>query len=330
MFDNFNNFFNGYHNLSECYPWWAMTIIYVIHIIAVVVCMKMNNKDDKYKTSHNTLHSNLWLVLIIIFPFAGIIGYILLSIIPYNIWRKTEKKEPFFLSCMIYKRTWIFTIAAIIVGGIFSRVFDGSKINFSFAIPLSVWTLITFVDFLKNYIGKSLFVTLSDFLNPSKDLIEKEKIFGASHFAEKETDTEPAMWGEEARMVRSAVNQIMPDGIIPENSKDFTGSVEIVIDCKKKVKDYRYCGNSIGFKKIHADVYEAKYIGFGVTRYINAVWDSSDKNKCIDKVIYRATPCIKTVLMRSFILFLFVYVLCSPKTSEILSKIFELCEKMGG
>ena len=81
----------------------------------------------------------------------------------------------------------------------------------------------------------------------------------------------------------------------------------------------------------YSDIYDAKYIGRGVTRYIQAYWEDGETKKCVDRILYRVTPSIKNVLLRSVSVFAVIYILSSPKTAELSGKIISfICSKIGG
>lgn len=330
--------FECYNSLRAEYPWWLTMIFVVLHIIAVLFCVIMNNHDnnqEKISKSHNSLHCSFWLTMIIGFPFLGILLYFLFSFIPYQIWKKKSiNADNFPFTCKIPKMSWALnTIAGgvgIITGIILKELyFDSESLFLCYAIPMSMWIITTIFDLNKNYLGKYLFISLADSDESDSDeivpeLSEEESIFGNSHFAEIDTKKDPEIFGIESLLARKAADTLVPDGIMSiKSSGDILNSTGMVSGCNEKgkiiYKSYKCHGNKKDFETSNSDVYEIKYIGRGVTRYIMAFWAKNDDDSlmCIDRVRYRVASPLKFVLMRSFIIFFIIWTLFSTNAADI-------------
>ncbi|MCM1507904.1 MAG: hypothetical protein NC177_12350 [Ruminococcus flavefaciens] len=337
MIDKLNYILECYNNFRVGYPWWVTMIFAVLHIITVIVCIAMNNHDkstERVSKSHNSLHCSFWVIMILGFPVIGILLYILFSFIPYKIWNKKAKdRRAFPLAFKISKASWILYtlsgVAGVISGAVVKESVSGSAGTFlTYAVPLSSWIISTVFNLNKNYLGKYLFISLHDSDKPTSDMTEEKRIFGNLHFAEEDTKKEPEIFGVESLLARKAADSIISDGIMPVKSpSDFFSSTGRVSGYDKNGntidKNYKYHGNNRDFETSVSDVYEVKYIGRGVTRYVMAFWSEDDNGnlKCIDRVRYRVSLPLKFVLMRSFILLFIVWALFSSNAGDIICNI---------
>lgn len=339
MLDNLEVFFENYLILGKNSAWWIGVIAAIAHIIFMIACLGANNGDNQIKgksTSHNTINTYLWAAVIAAFPVVGLIGYLLLSVLPYNMWKKKHGEAPFPLTCRIDKPVWILVLLALVAGAVYNKLFDSSNIKLAFVVPMLMWIAITITDFSMNYFGRYIFVALSDKENQRTDICETDNLFGVEHFEELDISKEAAIFGKDSHIARTAADEIIGNGIFTATYvsafSDKTGIIRYIDSDKNETdKYYIYCGDDKEFKKKYSDIYDAKYIGRGVTRYIQAYWEDGETKKCVDRILYRVTPSIKNVLLRSVSVFAVIYILSSPKTAELSGKIISfICSKIGG
>lgn len=292
-----------YLNLVRLYPWWTTAITIIIHFFALLTLYRMNNGEttkQMIKCSKNTLHSSLWAIIILALPFAGILLYIILSVMPFRRWKNKNRNSNNFPMAFLLKRYQVsFIIIAGVIGAILDRYFFTFEWNLSLEIALLCWTLIVLADWFCSHYNQAFFYRIKPSDEDDWTLVPCNDILGMKHYIEEGADKIPDfLFSDETAVVRRAADNEYAemDLILDKNS----GTVTI----GGKKFDYKRIMVQSEFNKNKYDAVDAVYLGMGITRYVFSVMKQDDSDTYFeDSIVYRAVPRLRFFFMRAIILF---------------------------
>lgn len=309
MITNFIVWADSYMGLLNGNPWWSTIIIVAVHLCALLVLYHMNNGESTKiirKSSHNTLHTSLWLIIILLLPFVGFLLFIILSVIPFIIWNKKGAKEKGFPLAFLLRRYQLsFIIIPGVIGTLLEKKYGIFEWNLGSEVAFLCWGLVVLRDWDFSHYNNAFFYIIKPSENMDRYTLPSYEILGLKHNIEEGSDKKPVFYfSDEAAAVRNAADTdyleialmlSKNNGIVTIGDKKF--------DYKRLMGQGKFNNNKSRF-----DTIDATYIGRGITRYVfSDLKEDSDQSYFEDTIMYRAVPRFRFFFMRSAILFV-IYV----------------------
>lgn len=304
----------------------------------------------------NSFHILFWLSVIVFFPVFGAAFYLLFSLINAILYKNRTKEFSFVKNraslkeavnkiipdrltdrklditkkdlritfdyvrtYFIDKRIWYAVIIAVITGQCLYHSKAVKSEYIAYDVPLIVWMIITFADLYFNYFNNFLILQVSD---------DFEKLNSGTCSIDEET--EKTFRGEESFVVRYCTElftygyfskdilNVISDKVHPFNYSDKTYYTKMICTSKN-------------FKGLF-NVLEGQYIGHGVTRYkiLKSLSDYTAPSEDETDIYYRVSPPLKKIIIRSFIIFSFIFVISSPAALELNNRLSEFVSRLIG
>ncbi|MBQ1464469.1 MAG: PLDc N-terminal domain-containing protein [Ruminococcus sp.] len=304
MITEFTKLFTYFTEMAADFPWWVTLVTIAIHLFFVIFCWKSGNPG--------TISRIFWICIIIMFPFAGILAYLLLSRLPASILSKRENSVQ--VRSMVKNGALLGIIVAgvigLIVGNIYNKANDLTEdtiLGLDFA--LLAWAITCVVDHFQSCKTENRFVRMGVYNDDGNFLVEPAgEIFGVKHYREIQvcSDNEKAL---EVQFVRRAlVKSLLSVGAEGAVNDNYDG------------RDYctsSYTDSELTFAGKPIDAIDVKYIGGGITKYTISVSETKgtgdDAEKVIvDRNLYRHRYNISGLIMRCVSLLAVVITLFSP------------------
>ena len=318
MFNDFTEFYENISDLVGYYPGWLTAITAAVHLFFAVFCLKSRNAG--------TISRIFWICVIIMFPFFGIVAYLLLSVLPSSL--VSKKENPLQIRSMLKKGALWGTIGAGAAGAVVGMILNKANHTSDASIlgldcALLGWVISCVVDFFQSRRTDNRFVRMGVYDDTGSFLIEPAgEIFGVKHYREKSvcTENEGAL---EVQFVRRALLKSLLS----------MGAGEAVTDSYDG-RDYctsSYTDTALNFAGKPIDAIDVKYIGSGITKYIISVSETigegdEAENVMVDRTLYRHRYNISGIIMRCVSLLAVAITLFSPlfgKCHGAVTKLFD-------
>lgn len=302
LYEFYRSFFLNYSGIvREIF----VLVMIVLHGGFVKYCLSANKNDSvkvKEKLSHNTVNTAFWVMVILLIPFIGILLYIFCSIRVYSRWKKNFPDAISFpMSYKLYERQLQCLIFIGVVGKIADFVtneLNGKAYSLCFQMPFMLWVVMSAYDLAKAYRNRDIYIGLMNGESEEGHVYKQGKsIMGRKHMIEENADRDVKFRGRTSVEVRAAADSIISD------FGELTETDQGVVNVKKRTVKFQVMHAEKYFGGDNRDVVDARYIGRGITRYVRMKWstDENGEESCTDYVVFRISPKIRFVLIRSAI-----------------------------
>lgn len=317
MIYNFKNLLKFYSELFSACPFWLTAAYIVIHVVAFIWCGLMGGHVfwKSYNGIRNTVNTSLWLVIIITFPFAGILAYILFSFVPYCLYRKkTEDAMRGFFFSELRRHA----IGAVILSGIAGKLLqliindNPSEIKLFATEHMEVVTafaafiVVVISDAVLTFYQRRLYVRLM----PIEDELAYKKdgiILGMGCIEEQRGDID-AEYKCVEEIYHRHIGNLYPS--LDINSLDAVRTVE----CNGNTYKYDLVGYQ-GFTHFYTDACNVKYnFDFSGTAVMHVL--EKNENTFVKYVIYIVFPRLRYFISRTVIELLIMVMLFTPMFDE--------------
>lgn len=326
MFSDLNSII-GWYQLAELFSKMStqLTAVYIaLPVIALIVCFAMDRQDlrtPEASLSHNTIHTAVWLCIILMFPVVGALAYFLCSVLPYFLWTRKSNSvadTPYPYTCKL-KRWQLFGVVGFGVIGILIGNFSSqTDIKWAYDLSFICYLVIMMVDWYQSVHRKAIYLQMH---SDSATLVESETILNSYNVGKRFEFGELGLNSRDMKQLQRELIREIGDKIFSEMRYEpqlqnvsseflhnFAGkdSMEMMpISCT-----YTICHTEMQWRYVDVDVMDSSYLGKGVTEYTVLSWEEKSTNKKgkekmtphFKKTIYRVIPRTYYWFARMFVL----------------------------
>ncbi|MEE5993264.1 MAG: PLDc N-terminal domain-containing protein [Oscillospiraceae bacterium] len=271
-------------------PIYIPIIDSLLLISTIITCIIMDEKTlirPDYYHSHNSIHTMVWLCIILMFPVIGAVAYWIGSFIPYFVLSKKhsfDNGKPYPYTIPLKKWQLAGVILTCIIGMLIGK-------EWTYGIPFFGWVVMVVIDWYQSLYRKAIYLQVSS----KEDRLEKgETILNVE--VERSIDIAYDNYTT-MKIIRE-----MADNVFAEMSTGATlqgKSGKIVHHAV--TYHYKVVQTEMLWREAERDVIEANYMGKGITKYTVLLWNDNDI-PFMERSIYRAIPKSFAWFARMFIL----------------------------
>ena len=295
MLVNLASVFERYISFFPELPAWMKIVYIAFPVLALIICLALDGGNltaPKEKQSRNTLHTAVWLCIIMIFPVFGAIGYLLASVLIGKIWHSSKKTENLPYNCNVNPQHLSRVVLAGCIGfgigkiaELFAEAFGTQppEIAYSYELAFLCWAVLTAVEWKRCFFRHAVYfrvTSLLDTTEPGEMILDipTERICPGM-----------TIYRDEAGLCRKIADRLFSS--FPDVSKlmNQTGNE------RSAMCEYHVMYTETEWRKSGADVMDAEYLGQGITKYRVMLWKKSpDENipeyPFQEVAVYRAVP----------------------------------------
>ncbi len=317
----------GWYRLAEFFSKMSaqLTAVYIaLPVIALIVCFAMDRKDlrtPEVSLSHNTIHTAVWLCIILMFPVVGALAYFLCSVLPYFLWKRKSNSvadTPYPYTCKL-KRWQLFGVVALGAIGISLKDFSSqTDIEWAYDLSFICWLVAMMIDWYQSVHRKAIYLQV---FSDSATVAESETILDSYNVGKRLEFGELGLDSKDMKRLQRELTRKIGDKIFSEMKYEpQLQNVSGEFSCNFAGKDstemmpisciYTICHTEMQWRYVNVDVMDSSYLGKGVTEYTVLSWkekspdEEGEENMTphFKKTIYRVIPRTYYWFARMFVL----------------------------